>query len=145
MGEGRSVPIDDPALMYEEYFVVNQLRHWADELLDRAQLTVGDRILDVGCGTGIVARRAARRRGDTARVTGIDPHPAMLAVARSVSSDEGVTVTWHEGVAELLPFPDASFDCVLMQQALQYVQNQSGALSEMRRVLVPGGRLVSST
>jgi len=69
----------------------------------------------------------------------------MLAVARSAACTEGVAITWHEGIAESLPFPDASFDHVLMQQVLQYVQDPIVALSEMGRVLIAGGRVVSST
>lgn len=69
----------------------------------------------------------------------------MLAVARSSSDQEGADVSWHEGKAEALPFSDASFDLVTMQQSLQYVQDTGAALREIHRVLAPGGRVASST
>ncbi len=99
-------------------------------------------MLDVACGTGIVARRAAPLVGRSGRVVGLDPSPGMLVVARSASGSEGVTVEWQEGTVETLPFPESSFHLVLRQMGMQFFPDKVAALAEMRRVLTSGGRLV---
>src|ERR1051326_4410492 len=70
----------------------------------------GERVLDVGCGTGIVAREVASRLGATATVTAVDLSANMLAVARAAAAGEGLTIEWREGNAEQLPFPDNALD-----------------------------------
>jgi SAM-dependent methyltransferase len=94
-------------------------------------------VLDVACGTGIVAREAARRAGANGRVIGLDANPGMLAVAR----DQAPGVTWQHGRAEALPFPDGSFDAVVSQFGLMFFTDRRAAIREMRRVLRPGGHL----
>jgi ubiquinone/menaquinone biosynthesis C-methylase UbiE len=106
-----------------------------------ARLKRGERVLDVGCGTGVATRLAAEQVGAEGRVTGIDVNPGMLAVARSVTPDE-TAIEWKEASAEAIPFDDRSFDVVLCQLSLQFMPDRAKALGEMRRVLVPGGRLV---
>jgi len=128
---------------YERYFVPRIGRPMAEELIARSGLRPGERVLDVGCGTGAVTRLAKEKVGSGA-VTGLDLTPGMLAVARSVTPSE-LGITWQEGNAESLPFPDTSFDVVFCGLSLQLIPNKVTALREMRRVLVPGGRLLLST
>ncbi len=135
----------NPAQTYEDYFVFHQGRPWTEELLERVMPQPGERVLDVACGTGIVARMVAQHTKGQARVVGLDLSPAMLAVARSVSAREGLEIAWHEGSASALPFPDGSFDLVLVQHGLQFFPDKAAAMGEMSRVLAPGGRAATST
>lgn len=129
---------------YERYFVPAIGGPLARDLVDRAALRPGERVLDVACGTGIVTRLAAEQVGATGTVTGLDINPGMLAVARSVASTE-TPIDWQEASVEAIPLPDATFDVVLCQMGLQFVADKPAALREMRRVLVPGGRLLLNT
>jgi ubiquinone/menaquinone biosynthesis C-methylase UbiE len=104
-------------------------------------LHTGDRVLDVACGTGIVTRVAIQRYGDLGHVAGVDLNAGMLDVARAHTPATHVPIEWRQGDVCALPFPDGSFEVVLCQQGLQFVPNPLVALREMRRVLVPGGRL----
>jgi len=115
---------------------------WAADLVDRAQLRAGEEVLDVACGTGVVARLAAKQVA-SGHVTGLDLNAGMLAVARVVSSD-GVSVNWMEGSALDLPFPSGRFDAVLCQLGLQFFPDQPKALREMRRVVRKPGRIALS-
>jgi ubiquinone/menaquinone biosynthesis C-methylase UbiE len=103
----------------------------------------GERVLDVACGTGIVARLAAAAMG-TGHVVGLDINRGMLAFARSQSAGPRLQIEWHEASALDLPFPDTSFDLILCQLGLQFFPDQPRALREMIRVLVPNGRLALS-
>ena len=137
----RQKPADNPAEVYESFFVPAMFAPLATLLLERMNPRPGDYVLDVACGTGIVARRAADTVGAGGQVVGLDPSPAMLAVARSVSTAEGMAVEWREGTAEALPFPDGSFHLVLCQQGLQFFPDKPAALAEMCRVLASRGRV----
>ena len=132
----------NPAESYERFFVPAMFRPWAEILLRHAAPQPGERMLDVACGTGIVARLAASLVGASGQVVGLDMNPGMLEVARSVPQS-GATVKWQEGNAMALPFPDAAFDGVLCQHGLQFFPDRAGAVREMRRVLAPGGRAVA--
>lgn len=127
----------DAAHVYEALFVPALFGQWAPKVADAAYIQPGQRVLDVGCGTGILAREIASRVGSVGRVVGIDPSPGMLAVAKQLAP----TVEWREGVAESLPFPEQSFDAVVSQFALMFFTDRRQALREMLRVLAPGGRL----
>jgi ubiquinone/menaquinone biosynthesis C-methylase UbiE len=126
---------------YERYFVPVIGAPLATDLIEIAALRPGERVLDVACGTGIVARLAAERVGAAGTVAALDLNPAMLAVARSVAPP-GMSIEWHGSSAETMPLPDEAFDVVLCQLGLQFMQDRLAALREMRRVLAPGGRLV---
>lgn len=126
---------------YERVMVPAVFGPWAKDLLDTVALAAGTRVLDVACGTGIVARLAASQVGPTGRVVGLDTNEAMLAVARAQPQPTGAHVEWRQGDATKLPFPDAEFGAVLCQQGLQYVPDRAAALREMKRVLTSGGRL----
>ena len=129
---------------YERSFIDPVFGPWGERLVEAAGLQPGDRVLDVACGTGIVARLAAPRVGASGTVTGLDLLAGMLEVARRESLDLRPAITWIEGNAMALPLPDASVDAVLCQQGLQFFPDKVAALAEARRVLVPGGRLALS-
>ena len=137
------MPIN-PAETYERYMVPALFAPAAEHLLAVARLRPGERVLDVGTGTGIVARLAAPNVGPTGSVAGLDASPAMLSVARAMAAGEGLSIEWQEGRAEALPYPDESFNLVLSQFALMFFTDRAGALSEMWRVLIPGGRVALS-
>jgi len=125
------------ASAYEELHVPALFEQWAPRVVDIAQVHAGNRVLDVACGTGVLAREAASRVGPEGFVAGIDPNPGMLVVAERLDS----SVRWQEGVAESLPYDEGSFDAVVSQFGLMFFQDRSAALREMQRVLVPGGRM----
>lgn len=132
------------AELYERYLVPVVTQQWAVDLVARARLRHEDRVLDLACGTGVVARVAAREIGRHGCVAGLDLNPEMLAIARSASEQAGVSVEWHEGSATALPFDEAAFDVVLCQLGLQFFSDRAAALQETKRVLVPGGRFCAS-
>jgi ubiquinone/menaquinone biosynthesis C-methylase UbiE len=126
---------------YERHQVSSLFGPLAERFLKVVSLRSGDRVLDVACGTGIVARLAAPQVGETGQVTGVDINPGMLEVARAHTPTSGAPVEWRHGDAEALPCDDASYHVVLCQQGLQFVANPAQALREMHRVLIPGGRV----
>ena len=129
---------------YERFFVPTIGTAFAEALLDEAGLLLGERVVDIACGTGIVTRLAAERVGPKGSLAGVDINPAMLAVARSLRSP-GVAIEWHEANAESLPLDTGSIDVVVSSLGLQFVEDKPAALGEMRRVLAPGGRLAIAT
>jgi ubiquinone/menaquinone biosynthesis C-methylase UbiE len=129
---------------YERYVARFLLGPWAPSLLDAAQLGPAERVLDVACGTGVVARAAAQRVGCAGRVVGADLNCGMIAVARSLAAPAGASIEWVECSALALQLPDATMDVVVCQQGLQFFPDKALALREMRRVLVTGGRLALS-
>lgn len=136
-----------PAQLFEEFFGPSIFEPWTRVLLDYADPQPGERVLDLACATGIVARRVAPRVGGDdvdgadARVVGVDLSPGMLDVARERAASEGVAIEWREGDAAELDLPDDAFDLVLCQQGLQFFDDPVGALREAERVLDDGGRI----
>jgi ubiquinone/menaquinone biosynthesis C-methylase UbiE len=110
-------------------------------LVAGADVGAGDAVLDLACGTGLVARAALPRVTPGGRVAGADINPTMLAVARS-SGASGIE--WFESPAETLPFDDATFSHVLCQQGFQFFTDPTAAAGEARRVLGPGGVLAAT-
>ena len=127
----------EAAKAYEALFVPALFEEWAPKVAAAAHIGQGQNVLDVACGTGVVAREIARLVGSTGHVVGLDPVGGMLAVAKQLSPN----VQWQQGTAESLPFADHSFDSVVSQFGLMFFNDREQALREMVRVLVPGGRL----
>jgi len=130
--------------VYERELVPAMFGAWAPILVELAHPRAGDRVLDVACGTGIVARIAAAHVGPSGTVVGVDLNPGMLSVARSVAltdSQSAAPLKWQEASADKLPFPSASFDVVYCQLGLQFFADRPAAVREMRRALGAGGRL----
>ena len=127
-----------PAEVYDEFFVPALFEEWGGTIADLANVRSGQRVLDVACGTGVLAIAAAARVGSGGQVVGLDPNGEMLAVARRKAGG----VEWREGRAEALPFPDAGFDRVVSQFGLMFFEDRTAALREMMRVAAPGGRVV---
>jgi SAM-dependent methyltransferase len=130
---------------YEAVLVPALLGPWAEHLVAAVDVRPGQRVVDVGTGTGAVARAAANRAGDAGEVTGFDINPHMLAVARRVSAGIVPAIRYDVAAADALPLPDAAADTVLCQQALQFVRDPSAALAELQRVCAPGGRIGVAT
>jgi ubiquinone/menaquinone biosynthesis C-methylase UbiE len=131
------------AEIYQQHLVPTVFGPWATDLIEATSPGPGERVLDVACGTGVVARLAAERVATGGRVVGLDLNPGMLAIARSVASL--TPIDWREGNAVALPFEGGAFDVVLCQQGVQFFPDRPAALREMHRVLVPGGRLGLAT
>lgn len=125
------------ARAYEELHVPALFEEWVDPVLDAAGIQPGSRVVDVACGTGVLARGARRRVGNGGKVVGVDPGPGMLAVAETIDPD----IDWREGVAEELPLPDASFDAVVSQFGMMFFTDRHRAVREMLRVLDDRGRI----
>ena len=126
-----------PAEVYETEFVPALFRPFSPVVVDLAGITAGQRVLDVACGTGVLARTVAARVGAGGQVIGLDANRDMLTVARRLDA----TIEWIDGRAEALPLPDASVDAVVSQFGLMFFDDRVAALREMQRVLRPGGRL----
>lgn len=129
---------------YEQYLVPPLFAPWAEQLIEHAGLQDGDRVLDIGCGTGIVARRAAGHVGEEGTVVGLDINEGMLEVAAAASAELTPAIEWRQGDATDLPFPDKAFDVIFCQQALQFIEDPAATLREMHRVLAPDGRIAIS-
>ena len=127
----------DAAEVYESCFVPAIFGAWAGPVADAAGIRRGDKALDVGCGTGVLAREALRRVGQEGQVVGLDLNEGMLAVAARTEPN----VEWRQGDAASLPVEDASFDVVVSQFALMYFPDRAASLREIWRTLAPGGRL----
>jgi ubiquinone/menaquinone biosynthesis C-methylase UbiE len=132
------------AELYEQYVARYIFGGWTGLLVDAAHLVAGKRALDLACGTGVVARAAARRVGVAGKVIGLDLNPAMIAVARSLSQPNGAKIEWCQGSAVGLPLKLGSVNVVLCQQGLQFFPDKLTALREINRVLDTRGRLAIS-
>ena len=126
------------ARAYEQFFVPALFAQWAPRVAALANFEPGDRVLDVACGTGVLAREALSRVGPKGFICGLDASPGMLAVASELATN----IEWRQGTAEALPYDNESFDVVVSQFALMFFNNKHRALTEMQRVLKENGRLV---
>lgn len=129
---------------YERAMVPAVFEPWGRRLIETAELRRGDRVLDVACATGVVARLAAEQVGPDGSVSGLDLLGGMLEVARDASGEVAPSIDWIESDAASMPVPDGSFDAVLCQQGLQFFPDKVAALREARRALTTGGRVVIS-
>ena len=138
---GWVLPVYDPMLaVFGRLSAALGMPFCHDELLARAGIQPGHRVLDIGCGTGTLAVRA-RQEHPQAIVVGLDPDPAVLARARAKAEACGVTVRFDRGYADSLPYPDGSFDRLLCSLVVRLLaeQERRHACTEMRRVLTPTG------
>jgi ubiquinone/menaquinone biosynthesis C-methylase UbiE len=131
----------NPAQAYEQLYVPAFFRPIGNALLDRLEVSGADRVLDVACGTGIVARLIHGRIGSPKRLDGIDINPVMVAAAQTLTPFAETRL----GDAGALPFRDGDFDVVLCQHGLMFFPDRARALAEMRRVLSDHGRLGITT
>ena len=127
----------DAAAAFEALFVPALFHEWGPRLAAAARVAPGDRVLDVACGTGVLARAVADIVGPAGAVTGLDIDAGMLAVAQRKAPG----IAWQRGSAESLPFQDGAFDAVVSQFGLMFFGDKPGAIREMWRVLRGGGRL----
>jgi SAM-dependent methyltransferase len=125
------------AEVYDTFFVPALFEQWTPAVLDVADVRSGKHVLDVGCGTGVLARAAYGRVAPQGYVSGVDPNDGMLAVARRTEP----RIEWQVGSAEALPYPDESFDRAVSQFALMFFTDREAALREMSRVTRPDGRV----
>ena len=119
---------------YEE--TARALEPASAHVVDLARLVPGERVLDIGCGTGNAALRAARAGTET---IGLDPASRLIEVARERAAAEGAEAHFVVGQAESLPFDDATFDVVISVFGVIFTADPEGAISEMLRVLQPAG------
>jgi ubiquinone/menaquinone biosynthesis C-methylase UbiE len=131
----------EAAEVYDAFFVPALFGQFPDPVLDHAGVRAGDRIADVGCGTGVVAIAAHRVVGVDGHVVGVDPNEGMLAVARRHQP----SIDWRVGVAESLPVDDRSVDHTISQFAAMFFADRASALDEMARVTVQGGTVTIAT
>jgi ubiquinone/menaquinone biosynthesis C-methylase UbiE len=132
------------AELYEHNMVPAVFQPFAEDLVDRADLKSGQRVLDIACGTGIVVRLASPTLAPSERVVGLDRNASMLDVARRIAEQRGAAIEWVEADATAMPLPDSDFDAVLCQFGIPYFPDRPKALTEMYRVLKPGGRLTAN-
>jgi ubiquinone/menaquinone biosynthesis C-methylase UbiE len=138
MGETlKGQVIRSAAEIYDEFFLPALFQEWAPRVADAARLAPGQQVLDVACGTGVLACEARGRVGKGGMVTGLDRNEGMLAVALRKAPE----LEWRLGLAEGLPFRTASFDAVVSQFGLMFFEDRVKALGEMWRALKPDGRL----
>ncbi len=141
MVQQTAVVQSNPAEIYERHFVPQLMLPCAEALLRLVPPGPGERVVDVACGTGIIARRASPLVGAAGSIVGVDISPAMLGVAGSIPTPDGAPISWLEGNGMELPFPASSFDLVFCQQGMQFMPDRQVAANEMHRVLAPGGRV----
>jgi SAM-dependent methyltransferase len=130
----------DAGEAYEQLLVPAVFDEWVPRILAAGGVGSGDAVLDVACGTGVVARGALQEVGPGGSVVGLDLTEAMLRAAERVEP----AVEWRLGDATDLPFDSESFDVVLSQAGLMFFPDRVAAVSEMRRVLRPGGSVAVS-
>ena len=126
-----------PSEIYEQYMVPGIFSRWSATLLELVAPQPGERVLDLACGTGVVARMAAPMVQPGGEVFGVDFNPAQIATARSIDS----SIEWREGDAGSLSLADQEFDLVVCQQGFQFFPDRVRAVREIHRVLKPGGRV----
>lgn len=129
--------LEETAKAYEELLVPALFQKWADYIAKTIEIKPSHKVLDVACGTGVLARAVAKYLPESS-ITGLDPNSGMLAIARRNASN----IDWQQGTAEELPFDDESFDIVLSQFGLMLFSSPKTALKEMKRVLKSGGKMI---
>ena len=128
---------ENTAKVYEEMLVPALFREWAVRLAKAEEIEPFHNILDVACGTGVLTREVNKKLTEGS-ITGLDPNPGMLSVAKQNAPD----ITWHLGTAEEIPFSEENFDVVISQFGLMLFSSPKTGLVEMKRVLTPNGWLI---
>lgn len=132
-----------PAQAYQSYFGPAIFEPLAERVLAVAAPEAGEEVIDVACGTGILARRAALHAGPSGRVVGVDVNPAMLETARAVGSLDGsAPIEYRQGDGTALDEPSDAYDLAYCQQGLQFFPDRAAGASELRRMVRGGGRAV---
>ncbi len=134
--------LPSPPELYEQFFGPGIFQPLTAVVIAHATPQSGSRVLDLACGTGLVARHVAPLVGAAGKVVAVDINPAMLAVARSQLAPQGATIEWREGDAVTIDLTGEAFDLALCQQGLQFFSDRAAALRRVRGALVPGGRFV---
>jgi ubiquinone/menaquinone biosynthesis C-methylase UbiE len=116
---------------------IRRLRDWA---IGIAEVGRGDVVVDVGSGTGTVARELAGLVGPEGSVTGIEPNPVLRDLAQDRAGESGSGARFLDALATALPLPDASVDVLWCERVLQHLDDPQSAVNEFARVLRPGGR-----
>lgn len=129
--------VQSAAEIYESFFVPALFQQWPSIIADMLKVSSAQSVLDVACGTGILARHFAERVKDARQVHGVDVNDGMLQVAK----EKAPNVQWRKAPAEALPFDSDCFDNVACQFGIMFFENREVALQEMVRVLKPGGKL----
>ena len=138
MGDSETGQVsEDAAKIYEEVYLPALFEEWCPLVVEAANIQSGQCVLDVACGTGALAIFVSEFIGTKGTTVGVDINEGMLNIARSKSS----SIEWFNAPAEVLPFNDDNFNCVVSQFGLMYFENQESAIREMTRVLQPGGSL----
>lgn len=125
------------AKIYEKFYLPAYFEEWPPRIIEAARIQRGHHVVDVACGTGVLALAVLERVGPEGFTVGVDNNEGMLNVAIGKAQE----IEWKHAAAEALPFDDDSFDSVVSQFGLMYFENKQGALKEMMRVLRPGGNL----
>jgi len=136
---GWQLSCDGPSA-YEKYIVPAYTGAWAKEIVNRACLSQGEKILDVACGTGLVARTAADVLRNCDLIYGIDVNEEMIKKAYEIEKG----INWQNCEVTDMTYSDNYFDVVFCQQGLQYFPDPSLALKQINRVLVKSGRILLS-
>ena len=138
MGDSETGQVsEDAAKIYDDVYLPALFQEWCPLVLEAANVKSGHHVIDVACGTGVLAIAVSEYIDPEGTVVGIDINEGRLKIARSKSSSVG----WFNAPAEALPFNDGHFDCVVSQFGLMYFENQESAIREMMRVLRQGGSL----
>ena len=122
---------------YESLFVPALFEAWTKNLVAGAGIQEGSHVLDIACGTGVLARAALSQAGANARVAGADPAPGMIAAANEIEP----RIEWLLCGAEALDVDDETFNCVVSQFGMMFFQDRQKSTNEMFRVMKPGGSL----
>ncbi|CAM5208445.1 methyltransferase domain-containing protein [Oligella ureolytica] len=136
---------DNPAEVYERYLSRPIADPWTRVLIELANPQSGERVLDLACGTGSVARQVAPMVGSSGQILAVDINPAsQVGRAQPLPQRSGAVITWQEGDATKLNLPDKDLDLVLCQQGFQFFPNRLASAREVRRVLREEGRAIIS-
>ncbi len=133
--------VPSPVEMYEQFYGPGIFQPLTVVLAEFAAPKPGERVLDMACGTGLVARHVAPLVGAAGKVVAVDINPAMLAVGRNQPVPDGAVIEWREGDAVTIDLSGEEFDLVLCQQGLQFFSDPAAALRRVHGSLVPGGRI----